>query len=46
MINTYKQRKVDVIGGTPGIWSAYLQQVCMTGVTPFFVMDETARSAP
>jgi len=46
MIKTYKQLMVDVIGGMPRIWSAYLQQVCLTGVTPFFVMDETARSAP
>jgi hypothetical protein len=46
MRNAHKQLTVDVIGGAPKPWSAYLEQVCLTGITPFFVMDETARSAP
>ena len=36
--------RVDVIGSA--LWSAHLEQVCPLGITPFFVMDETARSAP
>lgn len=46
MRNAHKQLTVDVIGTAPKPWSAYLEQVCLTGITPFFVMDETARSAP
>jgi len=36
---------VDVIGGAPKPWSADLEQVCPID-TPFFVMEQTARSAP
>ena len=34
---------VDVIGSA--LWSAHLEQVCPID-TPFFVMDETARTGP
>ena len=46
MGNAHILLTVDVIGSVPKPWSAYLEQVCLTGVSPFFVMDETARSAP
>jgi len=46
MKSEYNKLTVDVIGSAPKPWSAYLEQVCLTGITPFFVMDETARSAP
>jgi hypothetical protein len=28
------------------LWSAHLEQVCPTGITPSFVMDQTARRGP
>ena len=46
MGNAHKQLTVDVIGIAPKPWSAYLEQVCPIGFTPFFVMDETARTGP
>ncbi len=46
MKSEYNKLTVDVIGSAPEPWSAYLEQVCPFGITPFFVMDETARSAP
>jgi len=46
MRNAHKQLTVDAIGTAPKPWSADLEQVCLFGMTPFFVMDETARSAP
>jgi hypothetical protein len=35
---------VDVIGSA--LWSAQLEQMCPTGIKPFFVMDPTARTGP
>jgi hypothetical protein len=46
MKSEYNKLTVDVIGSAPKPWSAYLEQVCPLGITPVFVMDETARSAP
>gem|GEM_PF-1657835 len=46
MRNGHKQLTVDVIGSAFQSWSAYLEQVCPVGITPFFVMDETARLGP
>ena len=42
----YNKLTVDVIGSAPKAWSADLEQVCPLGITPFFVMDETARTGP
>ena len=44
MNNEYTKLTVDVIGSA--LWSAHLVEVCPDGITPFFVMDETARSGP
>ena len=44
MKSEYNKLTVDVIGSAP--WSAHLAQVCQDGITPFFVMQETARSGP
>jgi len=46
MESFYNKRAVDVIGDAPKAWSAYLAQVCPVGITPFPVMDETARTGP
>jgi len=46
MESFYSKRAVDVIGDAPKAWSAYLAQVCAVGITPFSVMDETARTGP
>ncbi|HXI91086.1 MAG TPA: hypothetical protein VNO24_13810 [Blastocatellia bacterium] len=46
MKSDYNKLAVDVIGGAPKPWSACLEQLCPVGITPFFLMDETARSAP
>ena len=45
MKSEYNKLTVDVIGGAPKPWSAYLEQVCPLGIT-FTVMDETARTGP
>ena len=37
---------VDVISGAPGPWSDGLEQVCATGIAPFFGMDQTVRTGP
>ena len=37
---------VHVIGGAPKPWSADLEKVCPLGITPFSVMDQTARTGP
>jgi len=39
------KQAVDVIGIAPALWSAQ-RDLCPTGITPFFVMDETARTGP
>jgi len=46
MKSEYNKLTVDAIGSVPKPWSAYLEQLCSVGITPFFLMDETARSAP
>jgi hypothetical protein len=46
MRNAHKQLTVDVIGSAPKPWSAYLEQSCLAGITPFLVMEETARTGP
>ncbi|MEK6288497.1 MAG: hypothetical protein AABO57_22500 [Acidobacteriota bacterium] len=46
MKSEHNKLSVDVIGGAPKQWSAYLEQVCPVGITPFFVMDATARTGP
>ena len=46
MKSEYNKLTVDAIGSALEPWSAYLEQLCPLGITPFFVMDETARSAP
>ncbi|HSE39108.1 MAG TPA: hypothetical protein VLG74_17525 [Blastocatellia bacterium] len=38
------KQTVEVIGSA--LWSARLEQVCPTGITPSFVMDQTARTGP
>jgi len=43
MKSEYNKLTVDVIGSA--LWSAHLEQVCPID-TPFFVMEQTARSAP
>lgn len=37
---------IDVIQSAPGPWSDGPEQVCVVGITPFFVMDQTARNGP
>lgn len=44
MKSEYTKQTVEVIGSA--LWSAHLEQVCPTGITPFFVMDQTARTGP
>jgi hypothetical protein len=46
MKNGYKTLTFDFTGAAPKPWSACLEQVCQTGITPFVVMDETARTGP
>lgn len=46
MKSEYHKLTVDVIGDAPSPLSADLEQVCPLGVTPFLVMEQTARSAP
>jgi len=46
MKSEYNKLTVDAIGSSPKPWSEYLEQLCPVGITPFFLMDETARSAP
>lgn len=46
MRNAHKQLTVDAIDTARKPWSASLKRVCLFGIMPFFVMDETARSAP
>ena len=44
MKSEYNKLTVDVIGSA--LWSAHLEQVCPLGITPFSVMDQTARTGP
>ncbi len=44
MKSEYNKLTVDVIGSA--LWSAHLEQVCPFGITPFSVMDQTARTGP
>ena len=37
---------VDLIQSAPRPWSDGREQGCAVGVTPFFVMDQTARNGP
>lgn len=46
MKSEYNKLTVDVIGGGPKPWSAHLEQVCPLGITPFFVVEQTARTGP
>lgn len=43
MKSEYKQT-VEVIGSA--LWSAHLERVCPTVISPSFVMDQTARTGP
>jgi hypothetical protein len=36
----------DAISSATALWSDYLEQVCPVGITPSFVMDQTARAGP
>ena len=38
------KQTVEAIGSA--LWSAHLEQVCLTGAKPFFVIDQTARTGP
>jgi hypothetical protein len=44
MKSEYTKQTVEVIGSA--LWSAHLEQVSPTGITPTFVMDQTARTGP
>ncbi|MEK6406173.1 MAG: hypothetical protein AABN34_04340 [Acidobacteriota bacterium] len=44
MKSEYNKLTVDVIGSA--LWSAHLEQVCPVAITPFSVMDQTARTGP
>lgn len=46
MKGLYNKRLVDVIVSARKPWSAFAAQVCPLGMTPFSVMDETARTGP
>jgi len=37
---------VDVIGAAAKPWSPRLELDCTSGITPFFVMEQTARTGP
>jgi hypothetical protein len=37
---------VDVIADAPKVWSLPLEQDSSLGITPFFVMEQTARAGP
>jgi hypothetical protein len=37
---------VDVIGAAAKPWSSVLEQGRAPGITPFFVMEQTARTGP
>lgn len=38
------KQTVDAMG--TALWCEHLEQVCLTGDKPFFVMDQTARTGP
>jgi hypothetical protein len=46
MKSAYEKLTVDVIGIATEPWSSGLELLCQSGITPFFVMDQTARSGP
>jgi hypothetical protein len=43
MKTDYNKLTVDIIGA---LWSDSLEQGCPVGVSPFFVMEQTARAGP
>ncbi|HXU40367.1 MAG TPA: hypothetical protein VN937_28680 [Blastocatellia bacterium] len=46
MKTVHNKSTVGLIGCAPTLWSDYLEQVCPVGITPSFVMDQTAREGP
>lgn len=46
MKNLGNRLTADVIGSALSSWTDYLEQVCPVGITPSFVMDQTARAGP
>jgi hypothetical protein len=43
---TIENNKQTVEPMGTALWSAHLEQMCLTGHKPFFVMDQTARTGP
>ena len=46
MKNVPNKLTVELVGSEPALWSDYLALVCPVGITPSFVMDQTARAGP
>ena len=46
MRKALKKMTADPIGIALASWNDHLEQVCPVGITPSFVMDQTARAGP
>ncbi|MFY9555587.1 MAG: hypothetical protein WAV20_06150 [Blastocatellia bacterium] len=46
MKSAQNKLKIDVTGSTARNWPVHLAPVCQDDITPFFVMEQTARTGP